>query len=65
MSVSVTIRTNKHPEPKSVFDALVKKGEAIMVTSSDYPSAKFGNMNTALRGIELNEEEIVFIPFHF
>lgn len=57
MSISVKIRTNKHPEPKEVFEALMNKGERIIITSPEYPSVKFGNLNTALRGIEVNEEE--------
>lgn len=57
MSISVKIRTDKHPEPKEVFEALVNKGERIIITSPEYPSVKFGNLNTALRGIEVNEEE--------
>lgn len=39
-----------------MFEALVERGESIIVTSPDYPYVKFGNLNTALRGIELNEE---------
>lgn len=57
MSISVKIRTDKHPEPKDVFDALFNKGEAIIITSPDYPCAKFGNLNTALRGVEFYEED--------
>ena len=57
MSITVRIRTEKHPAPKDVFEAFVKNGESIIVTSPDYPCVKFGNPNTALRGIELNEED--------
>lgn len=55
MSVCVRIRTNDRPSPDAIFDALVKKGEAIIITSSDYPTIKLGNYATALRGIEINE----------
>ena len=57
MSITVRIRTEKHPAPKDIFEAFVKNGESIIVTSPDYPCVKFGNPNTALRGIELNEED--------
>lgn len=55
MSVCVTIRTKKRPTPDEVFDGLFKNGEKIIITSKDYPCAKVGNLNKALRGIELNE----------
>lgn len=57
MSVCVRIRTNDRPSPDAIFDALVKKGESIVYTSSEYPCVKFGNYGTALRGIEINEED--------
>ena len=57
MSVCVTIRTKKELEPKQIFDALVKRGEAIMVTSDSFPCLKLGRMQQALRGIEINQED--------
>ena len=57
MSVCVTIRTDKRPVPEDVFKAMAETGEQLVITSSDYPCAKVGNYGTALRGIELNEEE--------
>lgn len=57
MSVCVRIRTNDRPSPDAIFDALVKKGEAIIITSPNYPCLKFGNCGTSLRGIEINEED--------
>ena len=57
MSVCVTIRTKKELEPKQIFDALVKRGEAIMVTSDSFPCLKLGRMHQALRGIEINQED--------
>ena len=55
MSVCVTIHTEKIPNPDTILDELVKRGEAIVCTSSEYPCIKFGNYGTALRGIEINE----------
>lgn len=57
MSVCVTIRTNKTIEPDEIFKTLAANGEKIVVTSNKYPSLKFGNYMTALRGIEVNQEE--------
>lgn len=42
MSITVKIRTDKHPAPKDVFEALVERGESIIVTSPNYPYVKFG-----------------------
>jgi len=57
MSVCVTIRTRNRPAPEDVFKALADTGEQLVVTSSEYPCARAGNSGTALRGIELNEDE--------
>ena len=57
MSVCVTIRTNNRPDPKDVLKAMAETGEQIVVTSQDYPCAKFGIHNKALRGVELNEDD--------
>lgn len=57
MSVCVTVRTNKAVEPDDIFKSLVDSGEKIVVTSNEYPCLKFGNYQTALRGIEVNQEE--------
>jgi len=57
MSVCVNIRTEKQIEPCQIFNSLVDLGEAIMVTSDEFPSLKFGNFNTSLRGIEVNKED--------
>ena len=57
MSVCVTVRTKKIPAPDVYIKYLVEQGEAIMITSNDYPSVKFGNIDEAIRGIEVNKEE--------
>lgn len=57
MSVCVTIRTQNLPAPDDVFKALADTGEQLVVTSAEYPCIKVGNHGTALRGIELNEED--------
>ena len=57
MSVCVRIRTNHRPSPDDIFDALVNKGESIIITSPNYPCVKLGNYGSALRGIEINEED--------
>lgn len=57
MSVSVKIRTNDVPEPDAILRRVADKGTEIVATSNEYPSLKFGFLNKALRGIEVNEEE--------
>ena len=57
MSVCVRIRTNHCPSPDDIFDALVNKGESIIITSPNYPCVKLGNYGSALRGIEINEAD--------
>ena len=57
MSVSVVIRTTKTLTPYEVFDHLMKRGEQIVITSDEFPSAKLGTHLKALRGIEINEEQ--------
>ena len=57
MSVCVTVRTKNIPKPDDIFNFLVKKGEQIIVTSTEYPSVKFGTHLKALRGIEVNQED--------
>lgn len=56
MSVSVVIRTTKTLTPHEVFDHLMKRGEQIVITSDEFPSAKLGTHLKALRGIEINED---------
>ncbi|MBO6248559.1 MAG: hypothetical protein J6N54_07100, partial [Bacteroidales bacterium] len=57
MSICVRIRTNNRPDPKDILKAMAETGEQIVVTSQEYPCAKFGIHNKALRGVELNEED--------
>ena len=57
MSICVNIRTKKELPPKAIFDAFVKRGESIMVESPELPCLKFGTIEKALRGIEINQEE--------
>ena len=57
MSYSVEFTTKKDIEPEKVFQKIADHGEGIMVTSSDFPSLKFGVMNESLRGIEVNRSE--------
>ena len=57
MSVCVTVRTNKAVAPDDFLKKLAESGEQIVVTSKEFPSVKFGNHQTALRGIEVNQEE--------
>ena len=57
MSVCVTVRTNKAVAPDDFLKELAESGEEIVVTSKEFPSVKFGNHQTALRGIEVNQEE--------
>lgn len=57
MSVSVKIRTKDVPEPDAILRRVADKGTEIVATSNEYPSLKFGFLNRALRGIEVNEEE--------
>ena len=56
MSVSVVIRTTKTLTPQEVFDHLIKRGEQVVITSDEFPSAKLGTHLKALRGIEINED---------
>ena len=57
MSVCVTVRTNKAVAPDDFLKELAESGEQIVVTSKEFPCVKFGNHLTALRGIEVNQEE--------
>ena len=57
MSVCVQIRTKTIPEPETILNHLVEKGERIMVTSNEYPTVKFGNYQEAIRGVEVNKVE--------
>ncbi len=57
MSVCVTVRTKKAIEPDDILRGLAENGEKIVVTSNEFPCLKFGNHETALRGIEVNQEE--------
>ena len=57
MSVCVTIRTTKELSPKQILKQLADHGEKIMLTSEDFPTVKFGTMEEALRGIEINKED--------
>ena len=57
MSICVNIRTKKELAPKAIFDAFVKRGESIMIESPDFPCLKFGTIEKALRGIEINQED--------
>ena len=57
MSVCVTVKTKKSVKPDDFLNKLAESGEQIMVTSSEFPCVKFGNVQTALRGIEVNQEE--------
>lgn len=57
MSVCVTIRTEQILQPDAYIKHLAEQGEQIVVTSDEYPSVKFGNLRTAIRGIEVNKEE--------
>lgn len=57
MSVCASVKTAKTFEPKTLFDKLVNNGENIMLTSDEFPSLKFGTINKAIRGIEVNKED--------
>ncbi|MGM9693706.1 MAG: hypothetical protein ACI3YC_01680 [Alloprevotella sp.] len=57
MSVCIKIRTEKKVSPKEIFDAFIKKGERIITTCEEFPSLKFGEIEYAARGIEINEED--------
>ena len=57
MSVCVTVETKKSIKPDDFLNKLADSGEKIVVTSSEFPCVKFGNHHTALRGIEVNQEE--------
>lgn len=57
MSVCVNFHTTKQFEPNQIFDELLKLGEAFMITSDEFPCLKFGTINKALRGIEINQED--------
>lgn len=57
MSYCVNIKTDKRPQPKEVFQKFIERGESIIITSNNYPCLRFGTLNKALRGIEVNEEE--------
>ena len=57
MSVCVRIRTNNRPATKDIFEAVAETDERLVVTSPDYPFVKVGSYGTALRGIEINEED--------
>lgn len=57
MSICVNFLSTDRFEPNQIFDELMKRGEAIMITSNSFPCLKFGTINQALRGIEINQEE--------
>lgn len=57
MSYCVNIKTDKRPQPKEVFQKFIERGGSIIITSNNYPCLRFGTLNKALRGIEVNEEE--------
>ncbi len=57
MSVCVTVHTKKSVKPDDFLNKLAESGEKIMVTSEEFPCVKFGNVQTVLRGIEVNQEE--------
>ena len=57
MSVCVNFRTTKQFEPTTMFDELVKRGKKIMITSDKFPCLKFGTIQEALRGIEINKDD--------
>lgn len=57
MSVCVHFRTAKQLEPEQIFDEIARRGKKIMVTSPEFPYLKFGTLEEALRGIEINREE--------
>ena len=57
MSYSVNIITKRKLQPKEIFDEFVKRGESIMITSDEFPCLKFGTIDKALRGIEINEDD--------
>ena len=57
MSICVNFHSTKRFEPNQIFNELMNRGEAIMITSDSFPCVKFGTINEALRGIEINQEE--------
>ena len=57
MSVCVTVKTKKSVKPDDFLKKLAESGEQIVVTSNEFPCVKFGNVQAALRGIEVNQEE--------
>lgn len=57
MSICVEVRTRKRIQPKDIFNAFVDKGAKIVITSEEFPCLKFGEIQKAVRGIEINEED--------
>lgn len=55
MSFCVSIKFHNRPTGESIFNEFIKRGERIIVTSPEFPSLKFGTLDEALRGIEINE----------
>lgn len=55
MSYSVEFATKNAIEPEKVFQKIADHGKRIVVVSGDFPSLKFGLMDSALRGIEVNQ----------
>ena len=55
MSYCVSFTTQNTIEPEKVFQKIADHGERIVVVSSNFPSLKFGLMDAALRGIEVNQ----------
>lgn len=57
MSVCASVKTAKTFEPETLFDKLVDNGESIMVTSTKFPTLRFGTMYEAIRGVEVSKED--------
>ena len=57
MSYCVNIRTAKRPAPDDIFQEFANRGERIIITSNEFPCLRFGTLDEALRGIEINEME--------
>lgn len=57
MSICIDVITTTLIQPDEILDAFVEKGSRIKVVHDAFPHLRLGEMNQAVRGIEINEED--------
>lgn len=56
MSVRVNIRTEIQVEPKQVFEELISRDTAIVISSEEFPHVSIGTMQKGLCGVEMYKQ---------